>query len=227
MVQLCKSLNAIPPSEAIFSTDLPSTLGLEIFHFFQIVPRPASLEIRSGWDAGMAAILTAEATHSRPRRRGGSGRKNPRQRRARSGSMRPHAGDPSVNRPVSSPAATCRHASPACRDAIPSRIRSDPTGRTGRGAANPMTEDRPGRPLPDHSLEPRRRRGRPGPARGTPGPGRAVRRLLVPRVCPDPSQGPRSRRRARPDPGLLRPPAGEARAGRRRPPARGGSAPSC
>jgi hypothetical protein len=60
MVQLCNSLNAIPPYEAIFSTNLPSRFGLKIFRFFyQIVPQPAPLEIRSGWDEAMAATLTA------------------------------------------------------------------------------------------------------------------------------------------------------------------------
>ena len=72
-------------------------------------------------------------------------------------------------------------------------------------------------PLPDDPLESRRPGRRAAHARGARGAGRAVLRLLVSALRPDPPQGIPGRRGAGPDPGLFRPAAGEGDRRRRRP----------
>src|SRR5262249_31229463 len=87
-------------------------------------------------------------------------------------------------------------------------IPHDPTPRSHRppdGVVpdDPLQSRPPGRP-PLWSRSPR-------------GPGDALSGLLVPDLRPHPPQGPCPRRRPGPDPGLLRPAAGERRDRRRRP----------
>src|SRR5262249_12581725 len=75
----------------------------------------------------------------------------------------------------------------------------------------PRSPTSAGRVVPDHALEPRPGGPRQSGCRCAHGPGRALRDLLVSALCLHPPEGIRPRRGPGPDPGVLRPAAGEGR----------------